>query len=53
MPALTPHLTAHWVNWMTPVNVGIVYPLIEGLRNEVVVRNDTAKRVFPDIEPMG
>ena len=53
VPVLTPHLSAHWVNWMTPVNAGIVYPLIEGLRNEVVVRNDTAKRVFPDIEPMG
>ena len=52
MPVLTPHLSAHWVNWMTPVNTGIVYPLIEGLRNEVVVRDDTAKRVFPDIEPM-
>ena len=53
VPVLTPHLSAHWVNWITPVNLGIVYPLIEGLRNEVVVRNDTAKRVFPDIEPMG
>ena len=53
VPVLTPHLSAHWVNWMTPVNAGIVYPLIEGLRNEVVVRNDTAKRIFPDIEPMG
>ena len=53
VPVLTPHLLAHWVNWMTPVNAGIVYPLIEGLRNEVVVRNDTAKRIFPDIEPMG
>ena len=53
VPVLTPHLSAHWVNWMTPVNAGIVYPLIEGLRNEVVVRDDAAKRIFPDIEPMG
>ncbi len=53
VPVLTPHLSAHWVNWMTPVNAGIVYPLIEGLRNEVVVRDDTARRIFPDIEPMG
>ena len=53
VPVLTPHLSAHWVNWMTPVNAGIVYPLIEGLRNEVVVRDDTARRIFPDITPMG
>jgi len=53
VPALTPRLSAHWVHWMTPVNAGIVYPLIEGLRNEVVVRDDTAKTLFPDIEPVG
>jgi uncharacterized protein YbjT (DUF2867 family) len=53
VPVLTPHLSAHWVNWMTPVNAGIVYPLIEGLRNEVVVRDDTAKHLFPEIAPVG
>jgi uncharacterized protein YbjT (DUF2867 family)/uncharacterized protein YndB with AHSA1/START domain len=53
VPVLTPRLSAHWVHWMTPVNAGIVYPLIEGLRNEVVVRDDTAERLFPDIEPVG
>lgn len=53
VPVLTPRLSAHWVHWMTPVNAGIVYPLIEGLRNEVIVRDDTAKRLFPDIEPVG
>ena len=53
VPVLTPRLSAHWVHWMTPVNAGIVYPLIEGLRNEVVVRDDTAKRLFPGIEPVG
>jgi len=30
-----------------------VYPLIEGLRNEVVVRDDTAQTLFPDIQPVG
>jgi uncharacterized protein YbjT (DUF2867 family) len=52
VPVLTPHLSAHWINWMTPVNAGIVYPLIEGLRNEVVVRDDLARRLFPEIEPV-
>ena len=53
VPVLTPRLSAHWVHWMTPVNAGIVYPLIEGLRNEVVVRDDAAQTLFPDIEPVG
>jgi len=52
VPVLTPRLSAHWVHWMTPVHAGIVYPLIEGLRNEVVVRDDTAKTLFPSIEPV-
>ncbi len=53
VPVLTPRLSAHWVHWMTPVNAGIVYPLIEGLRNEVVVRDDAAQTLFPDIVPVG
>lgn len=52
VPVLTPRLSAHWVHWMTPVPSGIVYPLIEGLRNEVVVRDDTAQTLFPDIQPV-
>jgi uncharacterized protein YbjT (DUF2867 family) len=53
VPVLTPRLSAHWVHWMTPVHTGIIYPLIEGLRNEVIVRDSTASDLFPDIEPSG
>jgi uncharacterized protein YbjT (DUF2867 family)/uncharacterized protein YndB with AHSA1/START domain len=52
VPVLTPHLSAHWVHWMSPVHAGIVYPLIEGLRNEVVVRDAAARELFPDIQPV-
>jgi hypothetical protein len=52
VPVLTPRLSAHWVHWVTPVPSGIIYPLIEGLKNEVVVRDDTAQTLFPDIEPI-
>jgi hypothetical protein len=52
VPVLTPRLSAHWVHWMTPVHANIVYPLIEGLKNEVIVRDDKARRLFPDIEPV-
>jgi uncharacterized protein YndB with AHSA1/START domain len=37
---------------MTPVPWGIARPLIEGLRSEVVVRDDLARRLFPDIAPL-
>jgi hypothetical protein len=38
---------------MTPISARIAHPLIEGLRNEVVVRDDSARRLFPDIHPLG
>jgi uncharacterized protein YbjT (DUF2867 family)/uncharacterized protein YndB with AHSA1/START domain len=53
VPVLTPGLSSHWVHWMTPVSASITRPLIEGLRNEVVVRDDTARELFPDIQPVG
>ena len=53
VPVLTPQLSAYWVHWMSPISAKIAHPLIEGLRNEVVVRDDTARRLFPDIHPLG
>jgi hypothetical protein len=52
VPALTPRLSSHWVHWMTPIPSAIARPLIEGLRNEVVVRDDSARRLFPGIQPV-
>ncbi len=52
VPVLTPRLSAYWVHWMTPIPAEIARPLIEGLRNEVVVRTDTARQLFPQIEPL-
>ena len=37
VPVLTPQLSSYWVNLVTPVPARIARPLIEGLRNEVVV----------------
>jgi uncharacterized protein YbjT (DUF2867 family) len=51
VPALTPRLSSYWVHLVTPVPAAIARPLIEGLRNDVVVRDDTARRLFPDIQP--
>lgn len=51
VPVLTPRLSSYWVHWVTPIPAEIAEPLIEGLRNEVVVRGDVARRLFPGIEP--
>jgi uncharacterized protein YbjT (DUF2867 family) len=52
VPVLTPRLSSHWVHWVTPIPAEIGRPLIEGLRNELIVRNDLARQLFPEIEPM-
>lgn len=52
VPVLSPRLSSYWVHWMTPIPAGIARPLIEGLRNEVVVRNPRARQLFPDIQPV-
>jgi uncharacterized protein YbjT (DUF2867 family) len=49
VPVLTPRLSSHWVHWMTPIPAGIAQPLIEGLRNEVIVNDDLAIHLFPHI----
>jgi len=52
VPFLTPSLSSHWVHWVTPISAKIARPLIEGLRNDVVVRDKTAQNLFPDIKPI-
>jgi hypothetical protein len=52
LPVLTPGLSSHWVGWVTPVSARIARPLIEGLRYDIVVRSDTARRLFPNIHPI-
>jgi uncharacterized protein YbjT (DUF2867 family) len=51
VPILTPRLSSYWVHLVTPIPATIAQPLIEGLRNEVVVRDDKASRIFPKIKP--
>ena len=53
VPVLTPRLSSLWVDLVTPIPSSIARPLIEGLRNEVVVRDDSARELFPEVEPMG
>jgi len=52
VPVLTPRLSSYWVDLVTPIDSAISRPLIEGLRSEVICRNELAQRLFPEIRPM-
>jgi predicted ribosome quality control (RQC) complex YloA/Tae2 family protein len=41
------------VHIVTPIPASISRPLIDGLRNEVIVRDATNQRLFPEIQPLG
>jgi hypothetical protein len=40
VPVIIPQLSSHWVDLVTPVPSGIAHPLIEGLRNEVICKDN-------------
>jgi len=46
LPVLTPRLSSWWVDLVTPIPAAYLHPLIEGLRNEVIVRDPGARFVF-------
>ncbi len=47
VPVLTPRLSAYWVNMMTPVPAGIAFPLIEGLKSEMICEEDRIRQLIP------
>jgi uncharacterized protein YbjT (DUF2867 family) len=53
VPLFTPRLSSYWVHLVTPIPASIARALIDGLHNEVVVRDDAARRAFPAIVPVG
>ena len=46
VPVLTPRLSSYWVDLVSSVPADVARPLIEGLRNEVVVRDPRPARAF-------
>lgn len=50
VPVLTPRLSSYWVHLVTPVPAAIARPLIQALRNDVVVRDNLARELFPAIK---
>ncbi len=52
LPVLTPRLSSYWVGLMTPVKPSIAMPLIEGLRNEAICRENRIRELIPfDLTP--
>ncbi len=52
IPFLTPRLSAHWVNLVTPLPKALADSLIGSLKNDVVVTDDSAS-ALSDHEPLG
>jgi len=47
VPLLTPLLSSYWVDLVTPVPSGVAHPLIEGMKNEVVCRDNRIDQFVP------
>jgi uncharacterized protein YbjT (DUF2867 family) len=48
VPFLTPRLSGHWVNIVTPVPAALAKPLVRSLVNEVVCRESDIRQYVPD-----
>jgi uncharacterized protein YbjT (DUF2867 family) len=52
VPLLTPRLSSLWLGLVTPLYARVGRKLVDSLRHPTVVRDDSAKRLFP-ITPVG
>ena len=43
VPVLSPRLSSLWIGLVTPLPVGVARPLVDSLKNEVIVHDDTAQ----------
>lgn len=47
VPFLSPRLSSRWINLITPLSANIARPLAEGLKNEVICREDRITQFVP------
>ena len=47
VPVLTPALSALWLELVTPVNASVARPLVEGLRNPTIAREERLRQLLP------
>jgi uncharacterized protein YbjT (DUF2867 family) len=47
VPVLTPYLSSLWLDLVTPVNAAVARPLVEGLRNPTIAREERIRELVP------
>jgi hypothetical protein len=47
VPVLTPWLSSLWLDLVTPVNASVARPLVEGLKNPTVAREERLRTLIP------
>jgi uncharacterized protein YbjT (DUF2867 family) len=47
VPVLSPRLSSYWLHLVTPVRASVSRPLVEGLRNSTVARDDRIRGILP------
>jgi uncharacterized protein YbjT (DUF2867 family) len=53
VPVLSPRLSSLWLGLVTPVYARVGRELIDSIRNTTTVEDDSARRLFPDVQPRG
>jgi hypothetical protein len=51
VPVLTPRLSSYWLGLVTPVDIGVARPLVQGLSAEMLVRTPPPPGINDD--PLG
>jgi Predicted nucleoside-diphosphate-sugar epimerases len=47
IPFLTPRLSSYWVDLITPVKASLARPLIDSLKHEAIVKDNTIADIIP------
>lgn len=47
VPFMSPGLSSHWLNLVTPVPISIAKPLVDGLKNETVCKDNSIRDIIP------
>jgi uncharacterized protein YbjT (DUF2867 family) len=47
IPFLTPRLSSYWIDLVTPLRASLARPLIDSLKHEAVVTDDSIKKIIP------
>ena len=47
VPVLSPRLSSYWLHLVTPVRASVARPLVEGLRNPTIARDERIRGLLP------